>query len=110
MTHTAGGGMKLSETRHLPRKSAVRWRPRYLLSKPDFLSGLASVLNISGHLPRMYRGRDPYQADFEAIYGDWLMIGQDIENVMRRYEEKYAEQLARQAPLFELDEETKKGS
>ena len=70
-----------------------------------FWRGVASAFNMTGYFTPKYYGRDPQQADYEALRGDWEAVGGDLERVMRRYEDVHLEywKQARQARLFDPD-------
>lgn len=70
-----------------------------------FWRGIASVFNITGYFTPKYYGRDPEQADYEALQSDWEAVGQDMERAMHRYEDLHLEywKEARQARLFDPD-------
>jgi hypothetical protein len=50
----------------------------------DFVSGLFSVIKVTS-APMLYRY--PYRTSAEALRGDWLKIGDDLENMMGRLKE-----------------------
>ncbi len=95
------------------RKSVAKKRPGrvlygmrsdFLFAPPSFLSGMGSVLDLFGHLDGYNFSRTEEEADWKAIYSDYRMIGQDIEDAMRVYERHYAELIGSQERLFDPDE------
>lgn len=53
-----------------------------LFPRTSFLSGMGSVLNISGSYFEFNYSNSDADADYEAISSDWAMIGQDIQTVL----------------------------
>lgn len=104
----------LQETRPLKRCRRVyapvttepRWywprrmRTTFLFPKPSFLSGFASILDISGNLGPYNHSRTGEEADTRALYSDYRMIFQDIEDTMRVFDAK----CSGQERLFDPDE------
>lgn len=72
-----------------------------------FWRGVASAFNMRGDFRPLYYGRDPRQADYEALYSDWLMTGWDMERAIRRFEKEHAKELheASQGRLFDPDKD-----
>lgn len=60
-----------------------------------FLKGVASI-NLFGELNyrNPYAGKDPLEADREAIRSDWEAVGEDLRQVMEQFEREHAEELA----------------
>lgn len=80
-----------------------------------FWRGVASVFGIAGY-SRKHRG-DPINgdyeastADWEALRGDWFMVGRDMRRAVRRFEVEYADDIeaAVQERLFNPDEESRR--
>ena len=71
-----------------------------------FWHGFASAFNVWGNFYPLYHGRDPRQADYEALRGDWEAVGRDMEVVLRRFEREHVEELrsAEQQRLFDPEE------
>ncbi len=71
-----------------------------------FWRGVASVFNMTGYFTPKYYGRDPEQADYEALCSDWEAVGQDMERSIRSFERAYSEELRRagQPRLFDPGE------
>ncbi len=51
-----------------------------LYSKPSFLIGLGSILNIAGNYFDYNYSESEMDADNNAIENDWKLIGQDLKN------------------------------
>ncbi len=81
----------------------ARMRTGFLFPTPGFLSGIGSVLNVFGK-PGLYNySRTGEEADFKALYSDYRMIGQDIEDAMGIFEDEHAQALDGQIRLFDPD-------
>ncbi|MBA2442384.1 MAG: hypothetical protein H0V53_08270 [Rubrobacter sp.] len=93
-----------TETRSGPRGQEPLMRSDFSFAMPGFLSGIASVLDISGNLRWYDYGGDGAEADFKALYSDYRIVGQDIEEAMRTYERQYTETSGVQKRLFDPDE------
>lgn len=50
----------------------------YLFSSPSFLEGSARIVDFGGTLTEFNRSLDEEQADYLAMYNDWLATGDDI--------------------------------
>lgn len=81
-----------------------RGRPSYLRGEA-FWRGVASAFNIPGHFTPKYYGRDPEQADYEALCSDWEAVGRDMEEAILHHELGHALGLehAPQDRLFDPD-------
>jgi hypothetical protein len=55
------------------------YRTDFLFSRPSFLIGAGSVLNIAGNYFSFNYSKSDIAADHKAIESDWGTIGQDIE-------------------------------
>jgi len=56
----------------------------YLFSIPSFLSGVARIFDLGATFSDYNESSSPYEADYNAIYLDWLMTGKDIENSVKK--------------------------
>ncbi len=54
----------------------------FLLAQPSFTSGMASNLDLWGQSQSYNESEDAAQADANAIFSDWAMVGQDIEDAL----------------------------
>lgn len=100
-THLAKMGKSAAKKQLL--RELYRMRTDFLFAPPSFLSGMASILDLSGSLDWYNYSTTGDEADWKAIYSDYRMIGQDIEDAVREYERVYAELLESQARLFDPD-------
>lgn len=66
----------------------------FLFANPTFLSGLASVMDISGSLITYNVSPSGAEADQRAIASDWANIGSDILNAASTFGEKVQERAA----------------
>jgi len=57
----------------------------YLFARPSFLSGAARVIDLGGTFDAYNTSEDP---DRLAMECDWSMVGKDIEEAIRQYEDK----------------------
>lgn len=58
-----------------------RLQTDFLFASSSFLGGFGSVLGVGGSLPGCNASEDP---DGIALANDWLMVGQDIRDVMEK--------------------------
>lgn len=58
-----------------------RLQTDFLFASSSFLGGFGSVLGVGGGLPGCNASDDP---DGIALANDWLMVGQDIREVMEK--------------------------
>ncbi|HLS29392.1 MAG TPA: hypothetical protein VK021_00905 [Flavobacteriaceae bacterium] len=65
-----------------------KYKTDFLLPKNDFLVGLGSVLNIKGNYFQYNYSESVVEADFKAIYSDWLNVGRDIKESKKKFELK----------------------
>jgi hypothetical protein len=54
----------------------------FLFARPSFSSGAASTLDLWGQLPEYNKSNTPLEADANAIFADWAVVGQDISNAI----------------------------
>ncbi len=69
-------------TKNRSRRKPSRMRTDFLFATPTFLSGVASVFDLFGSLDWYNHSRTGKEADTEALYSDYRMIGQDIEDAI----------------------------
>ena len=50
----------------------------FLFAEPDFLTGLASVMDVGGSMLTYNFSRTGTEADERAIASDWAIVGSDI--------------------------------
>lgn len=59
----------------------------FLFAMPSFVTGIAATLDV-GSTFTVYNDSDSIsEADVRALKSDWAMIGKDIFNAMRNYEQ-----------------------
>jgi hypothetical protein len=58
----------------------------FLFAQPSFASGAARNLDLWGQFDEYNRSETPAEADAKAIAADWLVIGQDIADVLEQHE------------------------
>ena len=58
-----------------------RFQTDFLFASSSFLGGFGSVLGVGGSLPGYNASEDP---DGTALANDWIMVGQDIREVMEK--------------------------
>ena len=56
-----------------------------LFSNPNFISGMARVLDLGSTLNEYNSLLSPEQADFVAISSDWLAVGSDIASSIAEF-------------------------
>ena len=70
----------------------------FLFPQPSFSTGAGRCLDLFGELDFYNQSPDGQTADFLALYGDWLAVGEDLEHA-------FANQDSRNAAQLELFEE-----
>lgn len=56
----------------------------YLFTRPTFLSGMASIANVTGTV--LYNASSTEQeADRKAIMSDWYVTGEDLRKALETY-------------------------
>ncbi len=81
-----------------------RMKSGFLFATPSFLSGMGSVLNVLGRPGPFNYSRSGVEADCKALYSDYRMIGQDIEDAIVVYVTEHPDTFPEQARLFDPDE------
>lgn len=59
----------------------------FLVSSPSLQSGAARLFDFYGLFDDYNRSPNEAQADAMAIFADWLVVGQDIQDAMEQVEE-----------------------
>jgi hypothetical protein len=54
----------------------------FLFARPTFASGAAGTLDLWGQLADYNRSNTPAEADANAIFADWAVVGEDIADAM----------------------------
>lgn len=60
----------------------------FLFLGPNFLTGMARVLDLAGTLNEYNCASIPDKADFYAIHSDWKVVGSEILKAMAIYEDQ----------------------
>jgi len=60
-------------------------RTTFLYATPNFLLGMASVLDLGATLTVYNESESPEEADFKAIYSDWATTGEDISSALNKW-------------------------
>ena len=66
-----------------PSKSRV-----HLIVKPSFLTGVARLVDFSRSLNTYNTATSGFKADYDALYSDWLAVGDDLESAINEYAER----------------------
>ena len=74
-------------------------RTTFLLAIPNFISGFARVLDLGCVYDSYNKSRNGNEADDRALYSDFRMVGQDLQQAMKifnsaPFEESPGQQLA----------------
>jgi hypothetical protein len=70
-----------------------------LFARPSFISGMARILDLGGFF-NSYNFSE--QADSQALFADWCVVGQDIENAIAAFETPTPETTKNQSAQYEL--------
>lgn len=62
----------------------------FLFAQPSFVSGMARTLDLFGVLDEYNYSSNPSEADAKAMASDWLIVGQDILDVIEQHPEERA--------------------
>ena len=54
----------------------------FLFAQPSFASGMASSFDLWGQSQSYNESESAEQADANAIFADWAVVGQDIEDAL----------------------------
>lgn len=82
-----------------------RMKTGFLFPTPSFLSGVGSVLDIFGRPPGpLNYSRSGVEADCKALYSDYRMIGQDIDDAILVFVAEHPDAFPEQARLFDPGE------
>lgn len=52
----------------------------FLFAKPNFVSGVAAVLDFGGTLVNYNVSQNEREADLRALASDWAMVGEDVKH------------------------------
>jgi hypothetical protein len=56
----------------------------FLFAQPSFMSGASRVIDLWGQFDDYNRSDTPAEADAKAIAADWLVVGQDILEILQK--------------------------
>jgi hypothetical protein len=56
----------------------IKVQSDFLFARPSFTSGAASAIDLWGQLAAYNTSATPAEADANAIFSDWAIVGQDI--------------------------------
>ena len=70
----------------------------HLFIQPSFSRGVARILDLFGTLNKYNTSDSAEQADSDALYSDWLAVGDDIQSGI----EEYAKSVHDKYPEFSL--------
>ena len=62
--------------------SVKKFKTNQLFPRSSFLTGMGSVLNISGKYFDFNYSKSEAESDAKAIASDWGMVGQDLQHVL----------------------------
>ncbi len=60
-------------------------RTMFLFAVPSFLSGIARVLDLGCQFDFYNESKTTEEADAKALYSDFRMVGQDLQEVMELF-------------------------
>lgn len=63
-----------------------RIKSDFLVSAPSVLSGAGRLLDWYGFLNTYNSSRTPQEADAKAMFSDWRIVGQDIDDAIVEFE------------------------
>jgi len=71
------------------RFTAERVKTTYLLPKKSFLIGMGSIFNLRGKYYDYSTSESGIKADRKALENDWKMIGQDMRDAQKQFENSH---------------------
>ena len=63
-----------------------RYLSDFLFSSPSFLSGAGTVMNMAGNYYHFNTSDSECEADNRAIANDFNMIGQDLSDIIEKFQ------------------------
>jgi len=63
-------------------------RTDFLFAQPSFASGAVRILDLWGVFDDYNRSASPQEADGKAIAADWLVVGQEIHDALKREDDE----------------------
>lgn len=64
------------------------YKTDYLFPNMSFISGMGSIIDLSGNYFEYNLSESSEEADRKAIHSDWQVIGQDIYSVFKKINEE----------------------
>ncbi len=65
-----------------------------LFIKPSFMKGVARGVDLFGQLDHYNYSQTDEEADSKAVNRDWIVVGCDLDNAIKQYEQENPEQAA----------------
>jgi hypothetical protein len=65
---------------------AEKLKSDFLVAAPSYASGVGRLLDWYGSYDLYNISRNGNEADAKAMYSDWRIVGQDINDAMTEYE------------------------
>ena len=62
------------------------FRNMTLFAMPDFVNGIARVLDLGGTFDVYNEAQTGQEADYQAIASDWKQVGEEIYTAMENYQ------------------------
>jgi hypothetical protein len=63
-----------------------RVKTDFLIADPSFVSGAARLLDWAGLYDTYNASRNGQEADAKAMFSDWRIVGQDLDDAMVEFE------------------------
>ena len=57
----------------------------FLFAMPSFISGMGKAIDLGATMTQYNFSGIPEEADAVAIYNDWLAVGNDMREALRKY-------------------------
>lgn len=67
-------------------KTRIKYNTDFLVSKNNFWVGFGSILNLQGAYFDYNYLKSDMEADNNALFSDWLNVGDDIEKATSKFE------------------------
>ena len=58
----------------------------FLVATPSLASGAGRLLDLCGQFDAYNISRDEQEADAKAMFADWRIVGEDLNDAMSRFE------------------------
>jgi hypothetical protein len=68
-----------------PWPDSGAYRTDFLVAQPNFMSGVARTLDLTGSFDSYNYSRSSHDADERALSADWQVVGQDLSRVMAEH-------------------------